>query len=461
MSKRHRRKIPTETRTADVSHMNHEGRGIAHIDGKTTFIFGALPNETVNFKYTNCHAQFDEGAVVEVMTAAPERVTPRCQHFGVCGGCSLQHLSAESQRLHKQKSVLEHFQHQAHCQPTEVLPPLYADTFGYRRRARLSVKYVLKKNAVLVGFRERNSNFVADIQQCETLHPSIGKKIKIISELLMQLEMKSQIPQLEISIGDNATAIIVRHLVALPQSDIDKLIAFAKDNQLHLYFQPKNYDSIHPVYPEKPEVLFYEIPANNLKITFQPAQFTQINQELNLQMIARAIDLLDLKKSDVVLDLFCGIGNFSLPIALHCAHVVGVEGADHAIAQAKKNAVINHLSNAEFYVHDLAADLQQVAWSTRQYDKILLDPPRAGAQELMRYMTSWKPSRIVYISCNPITLARDAEYLLQLGYRLEKVGVMDMFPHTEHVEAIALFMRDSDDKRSPHLPRIQTLDRAS
>lgn len=442
MSKRRsRKKIPTELVTANITSMSHEGRGITHIDGKTTFLFGGLPGETVQFQYTQCHSKLDEGNVTDVITASPNRVAPLCQHFGVCGGCSLQHLSPDAQRAHKQTILLEHFQHQANCVPAEVLPPIFADQWGYRRRARLSVKYVTKKNAVLVGFRERNSSFVANIQQCETLHPSIGKKINALSVMLTQLEMKSHIPQLEIAIGDTITAVIVRHMVELPASDCEKLIAFAKDNNLHLYFQPKGNDSIHPVFPENPEPLFYIIPSHALTIFFQPAQFTQINQAMNLQMIARAIDLLALQKTDRVLDLFCGIGNFSLPIAAHCAEVVGVEGAESAIVQAKKNADFNHITNTEFYVQDLAVDLKKAAWSEKRYDKILLDPPRAGAKELMPYISVWKPTRIVYVSCNPITLARDAEYLLQLGYRLEKAGVMDMFPHTEHVEAIALFVK--------------------
>lgn len=440
MSKRSRKKAPLELATATVEALNHEGRGVAHVNGKTTFLFGALPTETVQFRYTRCHSKYDEGATTEVITASSDRAIPRCQHFGVCGGCSLQHLLPEKQRSHKQAVLLEHFLHQAHCAPKEILPPLFADEYGYRRRARLSVKYVTKKNAVLVGFRERDSSFVADIKQCETLHPSIGYKIKLLSELLMCLETKSDIPQLEISIGDTISAVIVRHLIKLPESDREKLILFAKEHALCFYCQPKGPDSIHPLYPEKPPTLFYDIPAENLKMEFVPAQFTQINQAVNLKMIARALELLALTKDDHVLDLFCGIGNFSLPIARHCAQVTGVEGSESAIAQAIQNAKKNNLQNTEFYTSDLSAEITG-KWREKRYDKILLDPPRAGAAEMLPYIARFQPSRIVYISCNPITLARDTQTLLQLGYCLEKAGVMDMFPHTEHIEAIALLTR--------------------
>lgn len=444
MSKRSRKKIPTEHITTVVEALNHEGRGIAHVNGKTTFLFGALPNETVQFRYTRCHSKYDEGTVTEIITASPDRATPRCKHFGICGGCSLQHLQPIKQCLHKQAVLLEHFQHQAHCAPAEILPPLFGDAYGYRRRARLSVKYVAKKNSVLVGFRERQSNFVADIKQCETLHPSIGYKIKLLSELLMQLDIQSDIPQLEISIGDTISAVIVRHLIALPESDCEKLIIFAKQHQLHFYLQPKGPDSIHPLYPENPPALFYHIPAENIKIEFLPAQFTQINQAINLQMIARAIELLALTKTDRVLDLFCGIGNFALPIAKYCAQVTGIEGSENAIAQAKENAKKNNLQNTEFYTSDLSRVTTE-KWREKQYDKILLDPPRVGAAEILSHIAQWQPSRIVYISCHPITLARDTQTLLQLGYRLEKAGVMDMFPHTEHIEAITLFVRHHDE----------------
>ena len=230
MSKRSRKKIPTEIITATVNHLNHEGRGVTHINGKTTFIFDALPNETVEFKYTHCHSKYDEGTTTNVIEKSPDRVTPRCQYFGICGGCSLQHLAPDMQRTHKEAVLLEHFKHQANCTPLEILPPLFSNAFnyGYRRRARLSVRYVTKKNAVLIGFRERNAGFDTDMLQCETLHPSVGYKINALRDLLMQLKIKSEIPQLEVAIGDTISAVIIRHMVELPESDREKLITFAK-----------------------------------------------------------------------------------------------------------------------------------------------------------------------------------------------------------------------------------------
>ena len=435
-------RIPTEPAIAQITQLSHEGRGIAHINGKTTFIWGGLPGETVAFRYTQLHRQFDEGMAIKVLeNPSADRAIPPCAHFGVCGGCSLQHMTNEAQLKHKQKILLEHFQHQAHCQPKTQLPPLTGNSLAYRRKARLSVRFVPKKEAVLVGFRERGSSYVAMINQCEILHPSIGLKINAFSELLMQCEKKSDIAQLEIAVSDTITAVIIRHLSDLPEHDKQLLIHFAKENNLHLYLQPKGPDSICALHPEKPETLFYAIPAHNITMTFKPEQFTQINTEINKKMIDRAIDLLALTAADHVLDLFCGIGNFSLPIAKYCAAVVGVEGSESAIKQAQKNARENNIHNATFFTQDLTHDLMDSPWSKKQYNKVLLDPARAGALEIIPHFAVWKPERIVYISCNPITLARDTKELIALGYTLEKAGVMDMFPHTEHVEAIAVFVK--------------------
>ena len=444
MSKRSHRKrksVPTELHTATITGISHEGRGIAHIDGKTTFLFGGLPGETVRFAYKQCRSKRDEGDVVEVLTPSPDRVVPRCQHFGVCGGCRLQHMSSSAQRRYKQATLIELFWHQAQCKPEEIIEPLFDEAYGYRRRARLSAKFVIKKNAVFVGFRERNSSFVVDIHQCETLDPIVGKKIKVIAQCIELLSAKFDIPQIEVVIADNATALVVRHMVALTESDSEKLISLASENHWQLYYQPGDYQTIHPVFPENPDLLFYEIPDEKLKMVFEPAQFTQINQPMNLKMIKQAMECLDLKSTDQVLDLFCGIGNFSLPMARHAHHVTGVEGAQNSIIQAQKNAAFNHIQNTTFYTQNLAQDCQALCWAQKQYDKILLDPPRTGAAEMMPLFCVWQPERIVYISCNPITLARDAKDLLQLGYSLKKTGVMDMFPHTDHVEAIALFQR--------------------
>lgn len=443
MPKRTRRKRPPqEPVQTSISGLSHEGRGIAQIDGKTTFVFGALPDETVTFKYSKCHKQYDEAAVISVEKSSKDRVHPKCDFFGVCGGCSLQHMAEPTQIAHKQAVLLEHFAHQADCQPKTIAAPIQASPWGYRRKARLSVRYVPKKNKVLVGFREQDARFVADITRCEILHPSVGGKIEHFSDLLMQLEAKASIPQIEIAVGDAATAIIVRHLEPLSAHDSNKLIEFANQHQLSLYLQPKGPNTIHLVTPEaEDDALYYDLPSYDIRMRFHPSQFTQVNQAINLKMLDQALDWLALNENDQVLDLFCGIGNFSLPIAKKAAHVVGVEGSDFAILQAKKNATLNQIHNADFYVHDLTLPVELAAWSQKKYDKVLLDPARAGAKEIIAYIKQWSPSRVVYVSCNPITLARDTKDLLDLGYQLEKAGVMDMFPHTQHVEAMALFTK--------------------
>jgi len=441
MSKRsHRKRVPQESVSTFVSGFSHEGRGIAEVNGKKTFLWGALPDESVTFQYTHCHRQYDEGKVISVENASPNRVIPQCAHFGICGGCNLQHLSESAQIHYKEAILLEHFAHQANTQPKEIAPPIQADPWGYRRKARLSVRFVPKKNKVLVGFREQDSRFVSDIAQCEILDSRIGKKIHLLSTLLMTLTAKAHIPQIEIAMGDEAAALIVRHLEPLCESDLTQLIDFAKQHQLHLYCQPKGPDSIHCIVPDHHHnTLFYDLTSYHIRMYFHPAQFTQVNQAINLKMIDQAMQWLNLQKTDRVLDLFCGIGNFSLPIATQCHHVVGVEAQETSIVQANKNAEHNHIHNTNFYVHDLTQPSQSTPWYRQSYDKILLDPPRAGAKEMMPDIKNWSPSHIVYVSCNPITLARDTKYLLALGYTLEKAGVMDMFPHTQHVEAMALF----------------------
>jgi len=441
--KHRRKKISKEPVTTTVKRLSHEGRGIAEIEGKTTFIFGALPNETVSFQYSKCRRQFDEGQVLEVHSPSKERVKPRCPHFGICGGCSLQHMHYPFQISHKQSVVLSLLKNIAAIEPAEILPPITAETFGYRRKARIGVKYVPKKDKVLVGFRERNAPYITNMDICHTLHPSIGNAIDALSQFFMTLDAKSDIPQLEIAIGDDATAVILRHLKPLSASDQEKLIHFFKNRQWHLYLQPKSYDSIHKLYPKDGEErLSYELPAHQLTLQFHPAQFTQINYPINHQMIDRAIELLDLQENELVLDLFCGIGNFSLPLAQRCKTVVGIEGDASTVAQAKVNAANNQLSNTEFYTANLFEEVKLFPWAKKNYAKLLLDPPRSGAKEILEQVCQWRPSRIVYVSCNPATLARDAAILTKQAYHLEKVGIMDMFPQTQHVEAIALFTNE-------------------
>lgn len=437
MSKRRRKKLSAEPVVTEVLRLSHEGRGIAEINGKTTFVFGALANETVRFRYTKCRGQYDEGETVDVISPSEYRTTPVCPHFGTCGGCSLQHMQHAQQLKHKESAFLSLLKN---TPPTEILTPLVANTEGYRRKARIGVKFVPKKETVMVGFREKNAPYVTDMNVCHTLHPEVGKSIEALRQFFMTLEAKHLIPQLEVAVGDDATAIIVRHLEPLSESDLNALTEFFKARQWHLYLQPGKPESIHRIYPtEGDALLHYFLPQYQLRFQFHPAQFTQINHEINQQMVARAIDLLDLQKYDTVLDLFCGIGNFSLPIAQQVKKVVGVEGDQSAVEQAKKNATINNVTNTEFYTSNLFEETNSLNWAKAHYSKVLLDPPRTGAKEILENIPQWKPQKLVYVSCNPATLARDAEILVKQGYHLKKAGIMDMFPHTQHVEAIALF----------------------
>jgi 23S rRNA (uracil1939-C5)-methyltransferase len=354
----------------------------------------------------------------------------------------MQHLDTQAQITHKQNVLLEFLQHQAGITPIEILSPIISPAWQYRRKARLSIKYVAKKNKVLVGFREKSSFYVANIEHCEILPPQISALLPAFSQLFDTLSIREQIPQMEIAITETENAIILRHLSTFLLDDLSKIRDFCATHQLKCYLQPGGINSIHLFYPENADTLLsYQINAHHLTLRFAPQQFVQINDAVNQQMISQALNLLDLQPTDHVLDLFCGIGNFSLPIAKHCASVMGVEGDALAVKQATMNAAENKILNAEFFCEDLSRSAYDATWSTQKFDKILLDPPRSGAKALMPWIAHSQASRIVYISCNPATLARDALSLIQQGYTLIKAGVMDMFPHTQHTEAMALFVK--------------------
>jgi 23S rRNA (uracil1939-C5)-methyltransferase len=428
---------------ARIEALSHEGRGIAWLEGKTVFIDGALPGEEVLFTYTRRRARFDEGVVCRRLTTAPERVEPRCAHFGVCGGCSLQHLDPAAQLAIKQNRLLQALKESGGLLPGHVLPPMTGPLWGYRRKARLGVKYVQKKGKVLVGFREKGSSFLANLQQCEVLHPSVGQRLQALQALLGSLKAHRMIPQIEVAVGDSATVLVLRHLSELDKEDRGKLQHFAERYDLPLYLQPGGLDSITALWPKEAPELTYRLPEAGLEIGFQATDFIQVNAEINHKMVNLALELLDIKKGHRVLDLFCGLGNFTLPLAQRTQSVVGVEGDAGLVTRARKNAQHNGIDNAEFFVSDLNAASHQECWRGRyQYDRVLLDPPRTGAQALIPSLSTLGARRLVYISCNPITLAQDANELTRrYGYRLVSIGVMDMFPHTTHVESIALFSR--------------------
>lgn len=442
MTRRNRKapKFSTEPLAATVESLTHEGRGVAHIDGKAVFIDGALPGEEVMIRLHNRKRQYDEASTIEVIKASSDRVSPKCRHFDICGGCSLMHLDPDAQVRAKQSVLIEQFRHLAKLEIPHLLPPLQAEVWGYRRKARLGVRYVSKKGKVLVGFRERRSGWLADLEQCEVLHPSVGYLLPQLSELIYGMEARERIPQIEVAISDEITALVFRHLDDLSSADCEKLIAFGKDHGLQIHLQAKGPDSVYCLYPDDAPELAYELPEFGVRNRFRPTDFTQVNRGINLQMVHRAVEMLDPQGDERILDLFCGLGNFTLPLARRGAEVVGVEGETALVERAAENARRNGVENVQYHVSDLSEDMLNAPWAAGGFQKLLLDPPRSGAFEVLPLVAKLGPSRIVYVSCNPATLARDAgELVHRYGYRLESAGVMDMFPHTGHVESIAMF----------------------
>ena len=439
MAKRRPPRPPQTPVEAVIESLSLEGKGITHIDGKTVFVSGALPGEKVMFTYTAINRKYDEGYVSEVLEASDERVEPGCPHFQICGGCSMQHLAVETQIHHKQKAMLDALEHIGKVKPDVIFDPMTGDQWGYRRKARLGVRHVRKKEKVLVGFRERAGRFLADIESCKVLHPSVGEKLTDFQDLIIQMDARETIPQIEVAVGDEATALVFRHLEPLSDKDQALLVEFAKAHNFQMYLQPKGPSTVHCIWPENPG-LFYEHPEFNTKVAFGPQDFFQVNSSINRKMVPRAVELLELDGTQKVLDLFCGLGNFTLPIAQNAAEVVGVEGDSVMVRRAKETALANGVENTSYFAFDLTSDAKQESWMKQKYDRILLDPPRSGAKEVIEQFKKLGASRIVYVSCHPGTLARDADELVNnQGYRLLGAGVMDMFPHTAHVESIAVF----------------------
>jgi len=428
----------------DITDLSHDGRGVARRDGeggKVTFISGALPGEVVVAEPTARSRHFDEARTLEVLQASPERVAPRCPHFGVCAGCVLQHLEEGQQIVAKQRVLMDNLERIGHVSPETVLPPLVGQNWGYRRKGRFSVRRVEKKDKTLVGFRELDPRFVADLSVCYTVIPQIGEKVTALAALVESLDGKRDIPQIEFIAGDDAIALTVRHLQPLSEGDRAALVAFAQANGFAIFLQPGGIDSVHPLWPEQVPLSF-RLPRWDIELAFRPLDFIQVNASLNEKMIDHALTLLDARPEDRVLDLFCGLGNFTLPLARGVREVVGVEGDAGLVARAKENAQRNGLENAHFHAADLTQDQRQAPWMRQGFDKLLLDPPRSGAIDVLRQLPLKKFERIVYVSCHPGSLARDAGYLVnEQGFKLKAAGAMDMFPHTAHVESIALFER--------------------
>lgn len=454
------------TETATIKQLSHEGRGIADIKGKTVFIQNALPSETVSFRFIKQHKNFDEGIAIDVLeNPSPDRVSPLCPHTAICAGCSLQHLSAAGQLALKERTLKEHFKHFAHLDIPQLEPAIQENTYHYRHKARLSVKDVLKKNKVLIGFHEHNGRYVAEIEECAILAKPLGDKLPLLTQLVSSLNARSAIPQIEIAVTAEETALILRHVRPLGRSDLEKIIAFAQTESFSIYLQPSKEDKetrtnistffgseilaegsplLIKLWPKNSSfLLHYHLPAEDCTLYFSPTEFTQINPQINQRMVSKALSWLAPTKDDRILDLFCGIGNFTLPLARHAQSVVGIEGTDSMVLRGQYNAKHNHLDNIQFLAADLTQRIDHFPLLAKSFDKILIDPPRSGALEVIeQHFKSWQAKRIVYISCNPATLARDAGILVnQLGYQLEKIGILDMFPQTSHVESMALFTR--------------------
>jgi 23S rRNA (uracil1939-C5)-methyltransferase len=425
--------------TAEVESLDHAGRGVAHVAGKTVFIDGALPGESVSFRRTRRQRRYDEAVTLEVLRAAPERVAPRCRHFGVCGGCSLQHLDHDAQLASKGKVVAEALERIGGVAPARWLAPLAGPVWAYRRRARLGCKLVDKKGKVLVGFRERGSPLLADLSHCEVLAAPVGGMIERLSDLVGGLEIRRRVAQIEVAVADQVTALVLRVLDAPSAADLERLRAFEAQEGIELYLQPGGLDTVAPLSPPAAP-LRYSLPGLPAGIEFAPTDFVQVNAELNRLMVDRALELLEPRAPDRALDLFCGLGNFSLPLAQRVACVDGVELEAGLVERARANAARNGIANAAFHAANLAAEPAVAGWARADYELVLLDPPRAGAREILPVAAASRPRRIVYVSCHPGSFARDAGILERgLGYRLAAVGIMDMFPHTSHVESIALF----------------------
>ncbi len=458
----------TESSTPkNIETLSHDGRGIARVDGKTIFVVGALPGETVESSTYKRHKKFDEAMCDKVLApltdeilGSSERAKPQCPHFygiptnladessrtkSICGGCSLQHLNIQTQRHHKEAVLLEQLKHFGHVEPQKISSPLTDNvSWGYRHRARLSVRWSDKKNTLYVGFRERMyPRRITDMQTCEILLPAVGKKIVELRLLIESLEAKQHIPQIEVAAGSEACALIIRHQVPLCEHDREKLVDFGQKNNFWILLQAGSIDKLEWLLPIEPAPLFYRLHEENLTFFFQPAHFTQVNPGLNQELVKQAVQLLNPQPHETILDLFCGLGNFSLPLAKRAKHVVGVEGSEMMVKQAQLNADANYLTNTNFYAADLSnVSFREMSWAQHTYDKILLDPARTGALEIVHSIEQWNSNTIVYVSCNPATLARDADILVnQKGYILQEAGIADMFPHTSHVESIALFVK--------------------
>jgi 23S rRNA (uracil1939-C5)-methyltransferase len=431
------------TNIADVESLDHEGRGVAHVAGKAIFIEGALPGERVVYTSFRRKPNFENAHADRVLRASSQRVTPGCPHFGVCGGCSMQHLDPLAQAAAKQRVLEDAFWHIARLKPENILSPIVGPAWGYRRRARLTVRLVAKKGGVLVGFHEKRSSYVAVMDSCAVLPAPISALLPALRHLVESLSIPDRLPQIEVAAGDTPTALVFRILEALTPDDEEKLRAFADRHGVHVWLQTGGPDTAALFHPADGDWPAYRLPDFDVTLHFRPTDFTQVNHDVNRVLVRRALGLLDVRPGESVADMFCGLGNFTLPLARLGAQVVGVEGSAPLIARARENAVANGLAERiDYHVANLFEVTPEKLSGWGRFGKMLIDPPREGAVELVKSLGADAPHRIVYVSCNPATLARDAAVLVhEKNYRLAAAGIANMFPQTSHVESIALFER--------------------
>ena len=430
--------------TATVESLDHEGRGVAHVDGKAIFIEGALPGEIVDYTSYRRKPKYENAGTVRVIRASSQRVVPACPHFGTCGGCSMQHLDVSGQTAAKQRVLEDALWHIGRLKAEQLYSPIAGVPWAYRLRARLSVRTVLSKGGALVGFRERHSSFVAVMDSCPILPPHVSALIQPLKRLVESMSRPERLPQIEVAVGGQVTVLVLRHLEALTADDEDRLRKFADQYRIVWYLQAAGLDSVRLFHPPDAPPLRYTLPDFGVELEFHPSEFTQVNHSVNRVLVRRAMALLQPRAGERIGDLFCGLGNFSLPIASLGARVVGIEGSAPLVARAQLNAERNGLGGrCEFKVANLFDDAGESLATLGAFDKLLIDPPREGAVAVVKALpTSGVPQRIVYVSCSPATLARDAAILVhEKGYRMAGAGMVNMFPHTSHLESIALFER--------------------
>lgn len=437
----------------DIESLDMEGRGVGHLQnedgtqGKVIFVEGALPGERVSFQSFRKKPKWEAATLTELHRESSLRVKPKCTYFGTCGGCAMQHLEPSAQVSIKQRVLEDNLWHLGKVRAETIMRPIFGPTWGYRYRARLSVRHVQKKGGVLVGFHERKSSFIADMQTCEILPPHVSAMLVSLRRFVESLSIFDQMPQIELAVGENVTALVLRNMAPLTADDEAKLKAFADEYRVQWWLQPKGPDTVYPFYPTDVE-LQYVLPEFGVRMPFKPTDFTQVNHHINRVLVDRALRLLDARPDERVADLFCGLGNFTLPIATQAREVVGIEGSAALTERALANARINGLDKkTTFYSRNLFDATAEDFVALGRFDRILIDPPREGAMAVCQAIVGMgelhpemKPKRIVYVSCNPSTLARDAGFLVhQGGYILKQAGVVNMFPHTAHVESMAVF----------------------